>query len=199
MILSVISLKGGVGKTTTAFFLAAAALEQRKRGKVCLVDTDNEHSALAWWTHIEPKPERLEVIAANADGFARQVRALSLEATVIVDSPPNHREMLHRAASVADHVIVPVRATAIDIDRLRSTLELLSDVDASRGGLDVSILFTHWRARRRISSEALQALEGFPVLKSKIKQLSVYEDAHGTLPSGDTLAEYLEVWKEVTR
>jgi chromosome partitioning protein len=204
MILSLISLKGGVGKTTSAFFLAAVALERVKKGPVVLVDADDEHSAAAWWDHVSPKPSRLSVVTADRNGFARQVRELSQgttgqPATVVIDCPPNNREMLNRAASVSDHVLVPVRATGIDLDRLRSTLELLSDVDAQRGGLDVAVLFTHWRPRRIISREALEALSEFPVLNSKIRQLAVYEESHGTMPAGDALEEYRAVWKEVTR
>lgn len=179
--------------------MACVALLLTKRN-VLIIDCDNENSALFWFESLEVKPERLKVERASADGLAKQaLEAKTRGDVVLIDCPANNREMLHRAASIADHVLVPVKPTGIDIDRLRSTLTLLADVDATRramgNGLDVAILFTHWKGRRRLESEALEALNGFPVLSTKIRSLKAYEEAFSSLP--DYLEEYKAVWKEL--
>jgi chromosome partitioning protein len=195
MILSLTTLKGGVGKTTSAFFLAAVALQRGQH--VTVIDADNEQSALAWWNMIPDQPKSMTVIAAKPDGLARQARDLERSSTVIIDTPPNSREMLNRTASVADHVIVPVKPTGLDVDRMRSTLELLADVDATRGGLDVSILFTHWQARQTLARDALEVLQSYrlPVLETKIRLLKPYAEPFGTIPT--YLEEYSAVWDEI--
>jgi chromosome partitioning protein len=195
VILSLTTLKGGVGKTTSAFFLAAVALERGE--SVSLIDADNEQSALAWWNMIPDPPKAMKVVAANPDGLARQARELERSSIVIIDTPPNSREMLNRTASVSDHVIVPVKPTGLDVDRMKTTLELLADVDATRGGLDVTILFTHWQLRQTLARDALEVLQSYrlPVLETKIRLLKQYAEPFGTIPT--YLEEYAAAWDEI--
>ena len=69
MIVAVVNLKGGVGKTTTALYFAQVA---REEGNVPLViDADNERSALEWSLSGELP---YEVVPAEKDGLARQAR-----------------------------------------------------------------------------------------------------------------------------
>lgn len=192
MLLTIASLKGGAGKTTTALHLAAVAANNGR--DVILIDADREHSALEWADRIGDRAFR--AIAAEPERLARQARAVSPNHTVIIDTPPNNREILKTAASVSDHVLVPVRPTGLDVNRLVPTLELLLEVEAMRGELDVVILLTQWDARRILSREALAALADFPVLRAKVRTLARYEQAFGLEPT--YLVEYAAVWRELT-
>jgi chromosome partitioning protein len=64
------------------------------------------------------------VVAAERDRLARQARELEGKRgdrrVVIVDTPPNDREVLRTAAFVADRVVVPVAPTGVDVNRLKS-------------------------------------------------------------------------------
>ncbi len=191
MIVALVNLKGGVGKTTSALYLAAVA-QERGQDPVVL-DADNERSALEWARAGELP---FGVVAAQRDGLARQARSLEKEGhTVILDAPPNDREILRVAASVADRIVVPVAPTGVDVNRLRSTLEILLDVEATRGELDTSILLTRWDQRKRLAREALELLEHFPLLDARIRDLTRYEDGFGGRPT--YLEEYEAAWKEV--
>ncbi len=193
MIVSLVNLKGGVGKTTSALYFAAVA---EKRGQEPVVlDADNERSALDWAESGElPFP----VLEAQKDGLARQSRALEKEGhAVLIDAPPNRREILWAAAAVADRVVVPVAPTGVDVNRLRATLEVLLDVEATRGELDTSILLTRWDKRKRLAREAEELLGRFPLLDARIRSLTRYEDGFGSRPT--YLEEYEQAWTEVTR
>jgi chromosome partitioning protein len=192
MIISVVNLKGGVGKTTTSLYLAACAY-QREQLPVVL-DADNERSALEWAAGGGlPFP----VNAANKDGLARQARLLVGEGhTVIIDGPPNSRDVLWAASAVADRVIVPVAPTGLDINRLRSTLEVLLDIEETKGELDTRILLTRWDQRKLLAREALELLKDFPIVSSKVRALTRYENSFGSMP--DYLEEYGQVWEEIT-
>lgn len=192
MLVAITSLKGGAGKTTTAIHLAAVAAADGL--DVVVLDADRERSAFEWGGRITSAPFR--VVAAEPNRLARQARDLSPARIVIIDTPPNDREVLKTAAAVADHVLVPVRPTGLDVNRLVPTLELLLEVEAMRGQLDVAILFTQWDSRRILSREALAALADFPVLQAKVRSLARYEQAFGLAPV--YLPEYEQVWKELT-
>jgi chromosome partitioning protein len=140
-----------------------------------------------------------EVVAVERDRLARQARELEGKKgdrrVVIVDTPPNDREVLRTAASVADRVVVPVAPTGVDVNRLRATLEVLLDVEATRGELDTSILLTRWDGRKRLAREAEELLGRFPLLDSRIRALTRYEDGFGGRPW--YLEEYGKAWEEV--
>lgn len=192
MIVALVNLKGGVGKTTSAVYFATVA---KKRGENPVVlDADNERSALEWAAAGELP---FEVLEAERDRLARQARALEKEGrTVIIDAPPNNREILWAASAVASRVVVPLAPTGVDVNRLKATLEVLLDVEATRGELDTWILLTRWDRRKRLAREAEDLLIRFPLLDARIRALTRYEDGFGSRPS--YLEEYEQAWTEVT-
>lgn len=190
---AIANLKGGVGKTTTAIHLAACAAGRSL--PVTVVDCDTEGSATRWASHAGELG--FDVVANERNGLARQVGALTKgkRQAVFLDAPPNDREILIRAATIADVCVVSVTPTGLDVDRLMPTLELLRDVEASRRGLAVVILLTRWSGYQVLAREAVEALKGFPVLKARIRQLARYAQAFGALPR--YLDEYRVAWREL--
>jgi hypothetical protein len=69
------------------------------------------------------------------------------------------------------------------------------DVEATKGELDTSILFTRWDKRKRLAREAEELLDNFPLLGARIRSLTRYEDGFGSSPR--YLEEYREAWAEV--
>lgn len=193
-VIAVLSLKGGVGKTTTTMYLAAVAAAQGLA--VTVVDADGERSAARWAEHAALP---FSVVIGEPERLARQVRAAQSgpAAVVLIDTPPNSRELLMRAGALADLAVVPVAPTGLEIDRLAPTLELLADLQAQREALDVAVLLTRWSERRKLAREAMEALDGLPVLGAKVRELEAYKSAFGALPSGVDLAEYAAVWQEL--
>jgi chromosome partitioning protein len=171
-----------------------AAVAESKGKPVVVLDADNERSALEWAATGDLK---FAVERANPDGMARQARSLENESgVVIIDGPPNSRDLLWAAASVADHVVVPISPTGLDVNRLRSTIEVLLDIEASKENLDTRILFTRWDGRKLLAREASEVLQEFPVMNSRIRALTRYEASFGTMP--DYLDEYKDVWEELS-
>jgi chromosome partitioning protein len=192
-IVSIVSLKGGVGKTTTAMHLAAVA--KAARASPVVLDADSESSAHRWASRAG-EGLGFEVHLANRDRIAVQLRDLEAGGhTVIVDTPPNNREVIARVGQIATVVIVPVNPTGLDVDRLQPTLELLADLEAARGELAAYILFSKFNAKRRLDREAEEALAGFPVLKQRVRGVQAYAEAFGGMPT--YLDEYRAVWKEI--
>jgi chromosome partitioning protein len=78
------NVKGGVGKTTTSVYLAAAAA-RRGRGPVLLVDADPQGSTAEWY-EVDPL-EGVELI--EGPSVRTVTKAMSREdGIVVVDTPP---------------------------------------------------------------------------------------------------------------
>jgi chromosome partitioning protein len=114
------NVKGGVGKTTSAVYLAAAAAA-RGREAVFLVDSDPQGSAAEWF---EQNPvEGVELIEAPSERTV--MRALSdSDGIVIVDTPPGDERIVRAALRRADAVIIPTRAGGVEPSRVLATLEM---------------------------------------------------------------------------
>ncbi len=182
-LISVLSRKGGVGKTVSAIYAAALLAEQGK--DVAILDTDPEGSAGAWARAAGDLP--FAVYPAT-----KQAQALK-HAWVVVDTPPNDPRALGDAARMATRVIVVAKCNALEADRLVPTLDALA---ASGFAGQWGILLT--QARGGLGKEMKVALEeeDLPVY-GVIPHLVKYERAFGTLP--DDLSEYREALSEVLK
>jgi chromosome partitioning protein len=117
----VASLKGGVGKTTAAVYLAAAAAT-RGYDPVLLVDADRQASSAEW---LEESPvEGVTVVEAPSERTL--TRAMSRhEGTVIVDTPPGDERLAQAAVKAADAVVIPTRAGGVEFTRVVATLDMI--------------------------------------------------------------------------
>jgi chromosome partitioning protein len=117
----VANVKGGVGKTTTAVYLSAAAVE-RGYEPVQLIDSDRQASAAEW---LEESPvDGVTVIEAPSE--RTMARALSRnEGLAVVDAPPGDTRLLAAATASAEVVIIPTRAGGVEISPVLNTLELV--------------------------------------------------------------------------
>ncbi len=125
MIVVVAALKGGVGKTTTAVYLAALAAGSRK--SAILVDADPQASSADW---IETAPDdQLEAVTPlEAPTDRLLTRALSRidgEEVAVVDTPPGNERLLAKAIDLADVVIVPVRVGGIENARVEAVVGMV--------------------------------------------------------------------------
>lgn len=117
------NVKGGVGKTTTAVYLAASAVEAGY-DQVVLVDADRQASSAEW---LEERPiDRIELVEAPSERTV--ARAMSRdEALVVVDTPPGDERIVRAALERADAVVIPTRAGGVEFSRVVATLELVGD------------------------------------------------------------------------
>ncbi len=126
-VLSIISQKGGVGKTTLATALAVAAEKDGKQ--VALFDLDDQASACFWFDIREaPTPAVKDVKAVRLPVYLQSMREAGCD-LVIIDCPPVHKDIALDAAAPADFVLIPSKPDLFDIRSMQMTVGLLSKID----------------------------------------------------------------------
>lgn len=112
-ILSCISYKGGVGKTTLAQNIAVAFAHSGR--KVCIVDCDDSLNSLDWSRERNEKSPDLPVVTVvgekDEDQFPHTVEALSKDYEIlIIDSPPSQSSISRMVILMSHIVLVPLLA-----------------------------------------------------------------------------------------
>lgn len=130
-IIAVLSQKGGAGKTTIAVNLAVYASLQGAR--VALLDIDPQASASSWADLREGDEPITISLPSSRLGKALESAADNGADLVIVDSAPSSESATIAAARAADFVIVPCRASILDVKAITSTLDLCAAVKANIG------------------------------------------------------------------
>ena len=121
MNVAVANVKGGVGKTTTAVYLAAAAVA-RGYDPVVLVDADRQGSSAAW---LEEQPiEGIEVVEAPSERTL--TRAMNRKDGVrVIDTPPGDHRLAQAAIESATAVVIPTRAGGVELSPALLTLDMI--------------------------------------------------------------------------
>lgn len=193
MIISVVSLKGGVGKTLTAVSLASALAEE---GRCLLIDSDPHRSALSWSEKVgDAFP--CTVVGLPVRDLHRRIRDLTDGyANAVIDTPPNDAVVARSAVLAADTVVVPLSPSTMDVDRLAETLRLVAEVEADHP-VDLRVLVVKVRRRTRLAEDVRTVLEELdaPLLRSSIPLREAYAGAFGAPPAPHV--DYSAVLEEI--
>jgi chromosome partitioning protein len=115
------NVKGGVGKTTTAVYLAASAVE-RGLDPVLLVDADRQASSAEW---LEARPvDGVEIEEAPSERTVARAMGRH-EGLAVVDTPPGDERIVRAAIDRADAVVIPTRAGGVEFSRVVATVEMV--------------------------------------------------------------------------
>lgn len=187
--ISIISQKGGAGKTTLAIHLAGAATATGL--SALILDADPQATASQWsqWRGATD-PEVID--CASPTLLARKVaQAGELGADlVVIDTPPHADIMAREACKIADLILIPCRPQAFDLSAVETTAEL-----AKATGKPAFVLFmggpqrapTTYRDARELieGGEGLDGM-GVAVAPVMLTQRAIY---HHSTAQGKTAGE----------
>ena len=175
-IITVATMKGGSGKSTLASCLAVHWLLKGRNPTI--LDADPQLS-IARLAAREKALGGVPVVEdASADGWQTAKRLAGEHNPVIVDTPGFRSEATLSCLGVTDLVLVPVKPSPFDVDRMLDTLNILINGVSGRRPTFRCVLTQTTRdsvIAKHIRTELTEA--GFPVLKSELTNRVVYPEA----------------------
>lgn len=200
LVVCVLNLKGGVGKTTTAVALAESA---SLGARTMLIDADSMGSAYRWsqLAAESSQPLRCTVVPMPAADLPRRIRAATGGYTaVVIDSPPPGPDALAIATAAvesADLVVIPTPPEYAALDRVPATAKAAANL--SKPVLGVLTMVRAGLPERDAAREALTSW-GVTVATTECPLTVAIQRSYGQAVTGmlarfglDLLAEILDI------
>jgi len=194
MILTCGNLKGGVGKSTSAVFLACG---MARSGRTLLVDADPQGSILGWSADAGVDFPAAVIAWPVRDLAKRVADVVGDYSHVVIDTGPSQEHLLRQALAVTDQLLVPVAPSLMDVREIGRALQMVDDLGPARP-VAVHVLLTKVRTGTSSARDARQGLtdQGLPVLAAQVSLREAYAQVWGTTPA--SLGEYDAVLDELS-
>ena len=123
-VVSLLTQKGGTGKTTLAASIGVAAYEQGDR--VFLIDMDQQRSLVGWSRRRTQETPSVDYI--TPDKLSRAIETLYRNdySIVIIDTAGSDSAASAAAIKASDLCLIPARPSVLDIEASRPTIESLA-------------------------------------------------------------------------
>jgi chromosome partitioning protein len=183
-IITVGTMKGGSGKSTLASCLAVHW--QLHGRQPIIIDADPQRS-IARLASREKALAGVPVVEdATDDAWKTAQRVAGERGPIIIDTPGFRSQSTLACLAITDLVLVPVKPSPFDVDRMLDTLNILINGVSGRRPIFRCVLTQTTRdsvIAKHIRTELIEA--GFPVLKNEMTNRVVYPEAAlwGATPS----------------
>jgi chromosome partitioning protein len=183
-IITIATMKGGSGKSTLASCLAVYWQLEGRRPTI--IDADPQRS-IARLAAREKAIGGVPVVEDSSPDVWKTARQLAGQGgLVIIDTPGFRSPATISSLGVTDFVLVPVKPSPFDVDRMLDTLNLL--INGTEGWRPTFRCLLTQTTRDSIISKHIRAElaeAGFPVLKNELTNRVIYAEAAlwGATPS----------------
>lgn len=183
-IITVATLKGGSGKSTLASCLAVHW--QLNGRQAAIIDADPQRTIARLATR-EKALAGIEIVEdATDEAYKAAQRLVGAHERVVIDTPGFRSQATLSCLGVSDFVLVPVKPSPFDVDRMLDTLNILINGVSGRRPIFRCVLTQTTRESviaKHIRSELAEA--GFPVLENEMTNRVIYAEAAlwGATPS----------------
>ncbi|KAA6438944.1 AAA family ATPase [Dyadobacter flavalbus] len=185
MIISISTLKGGVGKSTITQNLAVCLAESGY--DVCIVDADTNQSAMQWCEIRERERLADDSIAeipvfGQTDGaeLIKTVKQLNEKFNIIlIDGTPSLDKLTSKIILLADLLIIPIVPSVLDVWASVKFLDRYEESQAQKGRKIPAYLLVNQNQNTNLAKEVKEALDSIeiPVLKNSLKNRTAYREA----------------------
>jgi chromosome partitioning protein len=182
-IVSMLSQKGGTGKTTLSLHLAVASEKAGKRAVV--IDLDPQASSAEWKDSRERDTPVVVPIPATRLPQALQAAREGNADLVLIDTAPHSGDVALAAAEAADLVLIPCRAGILDLRAIGTTARAVK-----LAGKTAYVVLNAVPPRAEsilADARAAVSVHGLEVAPVALRQRAAYAHA---LTAGQTAQEY---------
>jgi len=191
MVIALVSLKGGVGKSTLAVSLA---WEWMATGlKVLVVDADLKRATCRLTAEEatergRPSPTVVSMGVSLAQRHALPALVSSFD-HVVIDTPGGDEEMIRAALRVAELALIPVGQSAADAWSVMDTASLVRDMVNLNPKLSAALVLAKLKPRSRLGLEARRSLKPAQVhiLRAQTTDRVAWQEC---LEAGQGVAQY---------
>jgi len=182
-IITVATMKGGSGKSTLASCLA---VHWQMRGRPSTIIDGDPQRSIARLAAREKALGGVKVVEDASENAWKTARNVAATGPIIIDTPGFRSLATLACIAAADFLLVPVKASPLDTDRMLDTLNSLIEGDEGQRRLFRCVLTQTTRdsvIAKHIRAELIEA--GVPVLKNEMSNRVVYAEAAlwGATPS----------------
>lgn len=175
-VITVLSQKGGAGKSTLTMQLAGGLARSGRR--VAIIDLDPQETALRWaQAATEGFPAQVSKLDVLPDGLRALLKQMARSADVVLlDCPPSIEHPATLAAlQEADVALVPVVPSPADLWSTKGVERLILQVQASRKGLKAALV-PNRVLRTNLAWDVLEVMRDFtlPVLGAALSQRNAF-------------------------
>lgn len=179
MVLSVVNLKGGVGKSTVSQNLAVSFTLAEV--KTCIVDTDFEQqTSMKWVEQRGDRQPRIPVFTISEKALSSNLAELrETYQLIIIDGTPALSTLASRILLESDLVLVPITPTGFDLWSFEKFLERYQDINSRRETPLPACLVMNRVRKTSFHKGAEEAMREFdiPLLESRIADRMAYQEA----------------------
>ncbi len=123
-VIAVSNPKGGAGKSTTTLLLATYF--SQKGASVSVLDADPNQPILDWRTHGQSQ-SRLSVVGGVRESNLMEILDGQKKQFVFIDLEGTASVLVSRSIALADFVIIPVQASAVDVRQASKAIRAVRD------------------------------------------------------------------------
>jgi chromosome partitioning protein len=179
MIIGIVSLKGGAGKSTTAINLAVAYAN--KGYKVTIIDTDANGTCIHW-SGLRPEnlPNIMCVALQTTDALRKNIKGLYDGCDIIIiDGTPAIDEKTSTIILLSSLFIVPVLPSPPDVWATKIFIEKYEQVKTLKEDLKGYFLVNRIDERKMLAKQIDEVLKDFnlPIFKTRLHDYTAYENS----------------------
>lgn len=208
MIISITSLKGGVGKSTIAQNLAVCFAHSGY--KVCIVDSDTNQSAIRWSGLRSDQLPTVPVFGLpDGTTLSANIKPLNQDYDIVlIDGTPSLSKITSKIILLADLVVIPIQPSGLDVWATEQFLERYQDASEQREQkIPAYFLLNRFKPNTNFAKEVKEVLSetGIPLLGQTLKDRVAYTEAvvqgMGVLEYKDDKAknEIVDLFNEISK
>lgn len=189
MIISITSLKGGVGKSTITQNLAVCMAHNGY--KVVIADADRNQSSMMWHSQRSEELPGISCFSVPERNMSANIKQLNQDYDfVLIDGTPSLDNITSKIITLSDFLIIPVQPSAQDLWATEKFIERKNEAEIEKEQvIKAKFLINRNKPTTNTSRDTVEVLNSFgiEVFESTLNDRISYADA---IVNGNGIFEY---------